>query len=408
MNEERFLILKMVEEGKITAQEAATLIRALEEAPVYYDTWEEEPESGGEQEEARGHWSTAEGFKEMIEKAGDSEFSRRLEQEATRFAKNVEGAAEKLSKVIEERIQRDVRPALANLPNFIANIPVVGEWMGHFSTITEEKEGWFTEEEARLEVVSKNGSISLEGWEKEHFKLLLHKKVRGADDQSIRERADEIAEIHEDGRSLRILSHAGPNEVLHVKLWVPRGRRYHISFGTSNGNISVENLDAAAGGISTTNGKVQLTNLLGNRITARASNGAVECVHMVMQELILANANGKIVADDIFAPRLEARSSNGSITVCPRGGVGQAQSLDLHTSNGGISVQLPADLQSACWLDASSSLGTIKSSLEGLQYFIKEHSLGYNRVQAETQGYAEQEGKISIYARTSNGAISVE
>jgi len=78
VNEERFLILKMVEEGKITAQEAATLIRALEEAPVYYDTWEEEPESGGEQEEARGHWSTAEGFKEMIEKAGDSEFSSAL------------------------------------------------------------------------------------------------------------------------------------------------------------------------------------------------------------------------------------------------------------------------------------------------------------------------------------------
>ncbi|NLJ25126.1 MAG: hypothetical protein GX354_06845, partial [Firmicutes bacterium] len=30
MNEERFLILKMVEEGKITAQEAVALIEALE------------------------------------------------------------------------------------------------------------------------------------------------------------------------------------------------------------------------------------------------------------------------------------------------------------------------------------------------------------------------------------------
>lgn len=406
MNEERFLILKMVEEGKITAQEAVMLLHALEESPAE-DVWAEDTRTGAGQGEGHGDWSAVKGLKETVDRVGDSEFTRRLEEEANRFAKNVEEAADKLSRVIEERIERDVRPALANIPGFLANVPVIGEWLGQLSVITEEREGRFAGDDVQLEIATENGAIELEGWAGDFYRLTLKKKVRGSDDQSARARATEMVEVIEHDEGLRIISHAGPSEALHVKLSVPQNKRYGLSFSTSNGQVYVAALGAVGGSISTSNGKVELKDLTGERLTARTSNGSVECTALNMQELILATSNGRITGNRAFAQRLEASTSNGSIVVSPQGIPGQGQSLDLHTSNGGIYVKLPPELQDACWIDASSSFGVIKADLEGLQYFIEENSLGYNRVQAETQAYAEQDSKIAIYARTSHGSISI-
>ena len=69
------------------------------------------------------------------------------------------------------------------------------------------------------------------------------------------------------------------------------------------------------------------------------------------------------------------------------------QSLDLY-SNGGIVVRLPAGLQNACWLDASSSFGAIKTDLEGSTTL--KRTLGYNWVQAETKGYAVETTRSHI------------
>lgn len=409
MNEERFLILKMVEEGKITAQEAVALIEALEaEGPVESipELAQEVTISPGEGEQSQ--WSKVQKLRDAAEKVGDSELTRRLEVEASRFAKNVEEAADKLSRVIEERIEKEVRPALANLPNFLANIPVIGELVGNFSTLSEERQGTFVANTVRLDLTTENGSIEVEGWSEEHYRLILKKKVRGNDEQAARERAAEIAEVEESSDQLRIVSKAGPNEALHIKLFVPQDKRYQVALSTSNGAVSIASLRNAVGSIVTSNGRVGLKDLDGQRLTARTSNGSIECDGIEMQELIVGTSNGRIRVDG-FTQRLEARTSNGSIEVKPRlGNLLQEQSLDLHTSNGGIQVKLPPALQNACWFDVSNSFSNIKVGLEDLLYHIREHSFGYNRVQAETKGYAAADAKISVYARTSNGGISVE
>ena len=412
MNEERFLILKMVEEGKITAQEAVALIEALEAELSVERTaeWAEAVTEGSTPAEKVGpsQWAKVQNLRDVAEKAGDSEFTRRLEEEANRFAKNVEEAADKLSHVIEERIEKEVKPALANLPSFLASIPVIGEWVGSFSTITEERQGYFAADTVELDIATENGSIEVEGWLEDHYRLVLKKKVRSNGEESARERAAEIVEINETIDAMRIVSKAGPNEALHIRLTVPQDKLYRLKFSTSNGEVKGASLTNVGGSIVTSNGRVGLKDLNGERLTARTSNGSVECDNMSMRELILTTSNGRIKADG-FAERLEARTSNGSIQVEPRLGESlQEQSLDLHTSNGGIQVRLPLALQNACWLDASNSFSAIKVSLDDLLYHIREHSFGHNRIQAETKGYAKADARISVHARTSNGGISIE
>lgn len=407
MNEERFLILKMVEEGKITAQEAVALIEALEAESSVETVAELDPAVLPKGKDESSQWSKVKKLRDVAEKAGDSEFAQKLEEEASRFAKGVEEAADKLSRVIEERIEKEVKPALANLPTFLASIPVIGDWVGNFLTITEEKQGHFTGDIVKLDLTTENGSIEVEGWPEEHYRLILKMKVRGNDEASARERAAEIVEVEEVTDELRVFSKAGSNEALHIKLQVPQAKVYELALSTSNGEVELDSLNVF-GSIATSNGKVALENLKGERLTARTSNGSIECDNLGMRELILTTSNGRIKAEG-FAQRLEARTSNGSIEIKPRLGdsLGE-QSLDLHTSNGGIKVKLPLALQNACWLDASNSFSSIKISLDDLLYHIREHSFGYNRIQAETKGYAAANAKISVYARTSNGGINIE
>ena len=183
----------MVEEGKITA-EAVALINALEAEPPMPSYGLEEglggkPQVGGVEEAGReSTWAKVKGIKEQRRRRrfGVCPATGRK----PKFAKNEE-AADKLSRVIEERIERDVRPALANLPSFLASIPVIGEWVGQFSIVTEEREGFFGNHEVRLEIATENGAIEVEGWDEEHYRMILKKKVRGNDEQSARERAAE-------------------------------------------------------------------------------------------------------------------------------------------------------------------------------------------------------------------------
>ena len=415
MNEERFLILKMVEEGKITAQEAVALIDALEaESSVERHTemareaCEEGPSSTSTEKVGQSQWSSVKKLRDVAENAGDSELARKLEEEANKFAKNVEEAADKLSRVIEERIEKEVKPALANLPSFLASIPVIGEWVGYFTTISEEREGYFQDDTVKLELAINNGSIEVEGWSEEYYRLALKLKVRGTDEEAARERAQEIVQMEEGSGRLQIISKAGPNEALHIRLSVPQDKLYQLAFSTSNGAVKTKSLKNAVGSIVTSNGRIHLENMSGERLTARTSNGPVDCDDVSVGELMLGTSNGRIKVDG-FAQRLEARTSNGSIEVKPRlGDLLQEQTLDLHTSNGGIQVNLPLALQNACWFDLSNSFSAIKVSLDDLLYHIKEHSFGFNRIQAETKGYGAAHAKICIYARTSNGGISIE
>ncbi|MGI6566377.1 MAG: DUF4097 family beta strand repeat-containing protein [Limnochordia bacterium] len=411
MNDEKFLILKMVEEGKITSEEAAALLDALEADKAA--GLGKLGDHGGtiptlSEAEARGGASSFERLRDALEHREDAEFKVVLEEEARRFAKNVEAAAEKFSRLVEERIEKEVKPALANLPAFLAKIPVIGEWVGEFSTVTEERQGAFLDSTIRLELSTDNGSIEVQGWPESHYHMVLKKKVRGNDEEAVRERAAEVVQVEESGNWLRVKGRTGINEAVHIKLSVPQDKLYELAVSTSNGRITITSLKDVMGSITTSNGRVTIKDLQGTRLAARTSNGTIECDNINLQELILNTSNGRISADG-FAQRLEARTSNGSIEVTPRlGSALQEQSLDLHTANSGIQVNLPPALAGACWLDLSGGFGSINVNLNDMLYHIKEDYFGSKRVQGETKGYGTANARIRVVARSANGGITID
>jgi DUF4097 and DUF4098 domain-containing protein YvlB len=151
---------------------------------------------------------------------------------------------------------------------------------------------------------------------------------------------------------------------------------------TSNGKITVSNLMASgkleastsnaddilsnvtvSGNVAcdTSNGKISLENVKGKNINARTSNGAVALKSVVSNENIVANtSNQQIYFDNIkFGTGLDCNSSNGAVkgniagklvdyTITsktsngkdnlPERMSGGAKTIDITTSNGGIEI----------------------------------------------------------------------
>ena len=95
MNEERLLILKMVEEGRITAEEGVELLDALS---AKNDTKTDERENDG--------W-------------------RKLEKHGEEFAQKIEATVEKFSKSLEDILEGGLGEKLQGIPKVLAKIPFV-------------------------------------------------------------------------------------------------------------------------------------------------------------------------------------------------------------------------------------------------------------------------------------------
>ncbi len=159
-----------------------------------------------------------------------------------------------------------------------------------------------------------------------------------------------------------------------VKLQVPDSCA--LSLSTSNGRVSVSDFTAPVH-VHTSNGRISLTRIAGD-VVAQTSNGVIE-VKDVLGTVQLKTSNGKIVCGGSF--------------------VGTENKIS--TSNGQIELHL--DENACVEVDASTSNGSIKSSMEAKEVIHEsKHSLH------AIVGGGSPESQSAVKLRTSNGSIRIK
>ena len=148
MNEEQRLILKMLEEGKITAAEAEALLNALKE-----------PEDTAEEERHTDLWT-------KIEKQGEE------------FAEKVEQAAERFVRSLETKTELRLSDRLAKLSKMITRFPFVGQEDTY--EFTEDYHGTFAENgDILCKLSTGSGRVTVRGWNEPGFRLRVTQRIRG-------------------------------------------------------------------------------------------------------------------------------------------------------------------------------------------------------------------------------------
>lgn len=205
-----------------------------------------------------------------------------------------------------------------------------------------------TESIATIEIDQPQGEVTVRG-DDDATEVSVARTVSYRGD-----RPDAAEETHEVNGDVLLLGGCGRNCKVDYTIELPSG--VDVRGSTTNGEIELS--DVAEVEVTTTNGRIDLEGVSG-RIDVESSNGRITGEDLNGDGIRVQTSNGAIELEVATAQDVEARTSNGSIeltvpsdtyrvtadTSNGRTDIGVANdsngrfTLDLHTSNGSITVE---------------------------------------------------------------------
>ena len=235
------MILQMLAEGKITAEEADALLDAL----------------GTKTPPAPPHAAQRENIPEGIA-GGLAGFAGRVATWGADF-----GA----------KISEEIRDGRVPILRWIGDC-----FDGHESVT--EKSGKFDCDEVEIECSCEAGSYILKGVEEDGYRLNIKQRFGNADGPVIKE---------EGGRLL--IKGSG---IVRGELYLPQNLKYRIKLKSSAGRLEAENLTITGGDINTEAGSIRLDRLVTGSLSAKSSAGSVEGTAITARDLRLESDCGRI------------------------------------------------------------------------------------------------------------------
>jgi len=410
MTEERKMILQMIEDGKIKADEALLLLEALGKSEILP---QEEPLNTSDYRDSVRQVKTE--IKEAAKEA--RRIAKESAREARLGAKQIEREAREMARIHRDRmkdvtlhenydarrkfqesentLEESIRTTLDGVGDLVTWVlPSVEKAFGfnifdNSYTFEEQIEGNFSDKDELkanfIHIQTANGKIECLGWNQDQFRLILTKKIRAGSEEEARAKSESRVTVSHtdsglivDGKSLN-----GINSGMSVELWLPKNRLYEFTLDTGNGRIALEDVNAEGIEIRTSNGRVSLMGVEGKVAHLRSSNGSIRC--------------------DGGIPLLTAYTSNGSVSVAAS--EADNNTFELSTTNGTVRVKVADCDDLAHDFDLSTSLGKVKVNLPGA--IGGYQAAAKNRLVDTTPNFSSFGRKLRLAAVTSNGNISV-
>lgn len=387
MDDERLMILRMLEEGKISAAEAAELLRALDEGGSGGR------EASGASPEPR---RPGEGVAEAARDAA-REWMRRGEELAQRLARRGEEIAGRLgddASRLAELIQRRVEESLRRLPELLDSVEHLGRALELPQRVERVLTGRFAEGDpgdlVLIDLTGVNGPLQVEGWDEEDYRLTISAHLpRGAREEGGDEQAlGRAVAIEQEARRLAVRP-AGELRSLSVSLRLPSRHRYVLKLHTANGAILVAGVD-------------------GRELRAATDNARIVAERVGFEQAVLETSNSRISVSGAVRD-LEARTANAPIAA----GI-ELESLEgearwtLRTSNAPITCRVPAGPGYGYDIDAATTVGRVYVDTGEHAHDVAVAGEGRQAVAVRSPGFAERQRRLVLHARTTNGSVRIE
>ena len=373
MREEQRMILRMLEEGKISAEEAETLLKALGDGSKSAEAGSESPEDP---------WV-------RLEKMGED------------FASKVEVATERFSRSLEQ----NVGDRLSRLPKILAKFPFLGyEESQEFTDVVKGQVG--SGEVIAIGISNANGPIRVEGWSEDDYQLTMVQRLRGSDRELLRTRLFDLG--WEDGAErtdfrLTVPSLGDVSIALH--LMVPKDRMYEVELLSQNGSLRVEQLNGTNLKLDTVNGSTHLHSVKAHSIRGEGGNGSCEMKDVEAKAIRHSLGNGSYRVS-VSAGDVDLLTTNGSVNVRVSYVQG-VTSYRLRTTNGAIKVSLPQEDDLGLALDLQTSVGRITTEVKALEISRLERQGGGSALTAHSVDYSGKADKLDLEASSTSGSIVV-
>ena len=402
ISEEKMMILKMLQEGRINSEEAAKLLEALEakkEPPCYGPgprafRGPKPPQRNYYDEVAKVRERIDEWRRELSKNYNQNDFDKMVEEfsaKAEKFGKNVATAAFGIADKVAD---------------FVGSIIDTSAFNVFGNCVTEEQQFEAAAAEGmNLELQATNGQITVKKHQED--KILITAKIRTPQENA----KSAIAFSNGDGTvSVKLAKPDTYNLSVSYDVLLPAVKLNQVALETKNGKIYVEDVTSEEFASVTKNAVIDLTGVNSGRITANTTNAKVNANYIIGRDVNFNTSNATIEIKNLKAVKLTAATSNGKILVdnVQNYDNENVAELNLKTSNANIKANMNDSENKGYKISARTSNGDINLLIPNLLYRNAMRIDRFNRqADAETENYAAAAQKVNIQAETSNGYIEV-
>ncbi len=398
INEERMLILKMLEDKKITSEEAAKLLAALSETESSYQEAQgpkkgPKAQNGFADEAAKVRDRVNDWKKNFQQSYNQKDFDNMIDDfanKAEKFGKNV---AATTFGVVDKVI--DYVGSFVDTNSF--NI------FGSYQPVTKTYEA-IPQEGTNLEIYGVNGNVSI----KKHLepKVIIVTRIKSPNPNG---EGIVLFENNPETIAVRLSTSTAFNSSVSHEIFVPESKFGSIKIENSNGKIYVEDAVATELSASTKNAHIELMGVHADKIFADTKNAKIQLSYIIGEKIDINTSNAVVDVKHIKACEINAITINGRINI------ENAQNIDcntlnlyLKTSNGGIKVNMNDMENRAYKVKARASNGNINLLIPEILYHnIDRKGPAGSFVEAESKDFETAENKVTISAETVNGQIEV-
>lgn len=427
MSDEKIMILKMLEDGKIGAEEAAKLLAAVKEAevearelppttPPSVPTSSTEESYGYTSNNGNGGSSGGSGglnfdelgrslgsiSKDVAKKAGifAKEMAPKLQTLTETLVEKTVSVTDRLSKSLNTPPPAPSRPATppprpATPPRSTPR-PTAPPRASVPKGRPREKSCEIevgTNGNSELYITSLNGIVFIKGYNGDKITAKLNYTASN-DNINLTQSGDRYYLDYDENEFSSVS----------IEAFVPERlfKRIQIVGKVSQINIDSFSVDEIV--VDTNQASINLKNIGSNYIKAITDKGEVILDNIISKTLEVITANAKIQATSLDIQRLKAETDNAPISY-------KIYSLKnytnynwrISTSNAGMKVNLPISEDIGYDIKANTSLNNVSVGIAGLQYI--ENSSSY--VEAKTANFEKASKQIKIDMDTSNAPINV-
>ncbi len=360
------MILKMIEDGKITAEEGVRLLEVIEKNEHHQETDHKEKHH---EISTKVNWDEGDSYRERARHTRTSTTNL--------FTTFIDSAIQKIKDVDLDF-------------NFGSSFDVdhIFQHRDHSPTA--------------IDVSLENGSITFKPWDEQDIRVECTAKVYRAKD------LEEARRIFLDECSFRLsdqrmLFHTKTKSMkVHATIYVPKQSFSHVKLYTFNGQINGEKINVDTFDVNAMNGSLKLTEVKAKKVIAETVNGAIELVQANAELIDVKTLNGAITVDGNVQD-LDAESVNGSITYDVQE-LSESSYADLKAATGSIHIAVPKSLRIE---------GKLKTNVGGFSVSMYDHDkLEEKKEFAQKQltfvGNQQSSPRIKINALTNTGSIIVK
>jgi DUF4097 and DUF4098 domain-containing protein YvlB len=364
MNEERKRILKMVEEGKLTVDEALALLDEIQTAQA---TMEQR------QAEIVNELSTAVKFEE---------------------AKKEDPVQDKF-KFAKEKVFEFVDSALKKIKDLDLDFN-----FGHsvdISHIFHHSDVYIKD----MDIDVANGSVKLAAWDQKDVRIECQAKVYRVENQD-QARQNFLKEVifEIEGQKLRFITQQKLMKVDAV-IYVPKEEYDRVRIRMFNGPINSEELNVSDLRVKTANGKIYLDRLSGKKAEIETANGHINILSSQFDEVEAETINGAIKLEGDFR-KMETQTFNGNITYNLRGE--RSELIIAKATTGAVDLFVPEGIPVNGEL--KTNLGGFNVKLEGIQILEEKSEMIQKLLRFESVNHPER--KLKVFVDTKTGSITIQ